>query len=91
MKILTEKVVQVVHQVRCDGCDASCTDNIFGSDYAELSAFWGYNSALDGTKYDIQLCENCFLDIIRMLKTKRSLWCKTEDGNPLYGELKYEQ
>jgi hypothetical protein len=89
MRTTKEQLKLVTDKVYCDGCNACCSSSNFGHDYAELDAWWGYNSTLDGTKYDIQFCENCFKDVIQLLQTKRKLWSKTDINNPLYGELKY--
>ncbi len=91
MRTTKEQLKLVTDKVYCDGCNTCCSNSNFGHDYAGLEAWWGYNSILDGTKYDIQLCENCFKDIIQLLQTKRKLWSKTDVNNPLYGQLKYHE
>ena len=86
-----EKTIKVTDKVYCDSCNAVCTHHNYGHDYAEISAVWGYNSKLDGVSYEIHLCENCFLNIIKHLQTRRTLWAKDDSNNPLYGSLKYHQ
>lgn len=62
---------QVEDQIRCDICDAICTDKQLGSEYATLDAMWGYKSKKDGSRYEIHLCESCFDKIISWMKTER--------------------
>jgi len=72
MRTFKEKTIKVVEDVRCDACDKSTTNyNDVGPDYATLESFWGYGSEKDGTKYNIELCETCFFDVINFLKEKR--------------------
>lgn len=72
MKTFKEKTIKVVDDVRCDSCGASTTNNIIsGPDYATLEGCWGYGSKNDGTKYDIELCENCFFEVLDFIKDNR--------------------
>lgn len=81
---------KVEDQVRCDICDYLCTNDQLGSEYATLEAMWGYNSSKDGKKYDIQLCESCFDEIIEWMKQKRKkiLGCFSypHETDPLKGQ-----
>ena len=72
MKTYKKKTVKVVDQVLCDCCGQSTTNiEQIGPDYATLESCWGYGSPNDGVKYDIQLCENCFYDILKTIRQKR--------------------
>lgn len=57
------KQVEVVTDVVCDVCNQS-TKLEFGT----LSAHWGYGSRHDGEKYELQLCEKCFVYALATLK-----------------------
>jgi hypothetical protein len=72
MKNFTEKTIKVVHDVHCDVCGKSTTNFVdVGPDYATLESCWGYGSKHDGSKYNIELCENCFFEILNFIKDKR--------------------
>lgn len=71
MKLYKEVKRKVEDKVFCDICGQSCTLDQFGSEYATLEAQWGYSSKRDGQKFDIQICEKCFEEILEWIKTKR--------------------
>ena len=71
MKTYKQEYKKVEDKVYCDMCGLCCTDDNFGDEYATLEASWGYNSLKDGTKYDIQLCEQCFDETLQFLKNRR--------------------
>jgi len=72
MKTFKEQLKRVVDDVYCDACGKSTTINTnIGPDYATLESCWGYGSYHDGSKYDIELCETCFFDVINFIKEKR--------------------
>jgi hypothetical protein len=72
MKIFKEQRRRVVDDVSCDICGKSTTNNTnVGPDYATLESCWGYGSKHDGSKYDIELCENCFFEVLDFIKQKR--------------------
>jgi hypothetical protein len=71
MKQFKNKTVEVLDDLICDICGESCKDKNFGYESANISATWGYASNQDGSKYDIDLCENCFektLDFLQGLR-----------------------
>lgn len=70
MKTFKKKTVKVLDKIYCDSCGENCSKDI-DHEYAELSATWGYCSNQDGTQYDIQICENCFNEVLESLKKKR--------------------
>lgn len=71
MKTYKEKIVKVIDDVHCDVCGKSATTMNIGPAWAELSACWGYGSIHDGYQYEIDICENCFVDVINFIKNKR--------------------
>lgn len=72
MKAFKEKLVKVVENVYCDCCGKSTTHyNEIGPDYATLESCWGYGSKDDGTRYNIDLCESCFSEVLNFIKEKR--------------------
>ena len=72
MKTFKKKTVKVVHDVHCDCCGKSTTNyNYVGPDYATLESCWGYGSKHDGSKYNIDLCEGCFTEVLNFIKEKR--------------------
>jgi hypothetical protein len=72
MKIFKEQLRRVVDNVHCDCCGKSTTNySDVGPDYATLESCWGYGSKDDGSKYNIDLCEECFFEILSVLKEKR--------------------
>ena len=71
MRTFKNKTVKVLDKIYCDVCGLCCTDDNFGDEYATLEASWGYNSLKDGTKYDIQLCEQCFDETLQFIKNRR--------------------
>lgn len=72
MKTFKEQLKRVVDDVCCDACGKSTTINTnIGPDYATLESCWGYGSEKDGTKYNIELCETCFSEVLSFIKEKR--------------------
>lgn len=72
MRTFKKKTVKVVDDVSCDCCGKSTTNYAqVGPDYATLESCWGYGSTNDGSKYNIDLCETCFFEVLTFLKEKR--------------------
>jgi hypothetical protein len=72
MRTFKEEIRKVLSDVSCDICGKSTTNNInIGPDYATLESCWGYGSKNDGTKYNIELCETCFFEVLNFIKDKR--------------------
>lgn len=71
MRTYKEVKRKVEDTVRCDICDYNCTKNQYSSEYATLEASWGYGSQKDGIKYDVQLCESCFDNILNHIRKQR--------------------
>ena len=71
MKTYKQVTVEKLSKIYCDMCGLCCTDDNFGNECAVLEASWGYNSLKDGTKYDIQLCEQCFDETLQFIKNRR--------------------
>jgi len=90
MKTFKEKIIKVVEDINCDACGKSTTNYTdVGPDYATLESCWGYGSKNDGIKYSIELCENCFFEVIGFIKDKRRNVLGTfnypYDNDPLNG------
>jgi hypothetical protein len=64
---------KVVDEILCDVCGESCTitEPIVEHEYAELIATWGYFSDQDGKQFNIDLCENCFNDVLSFMRNSR--------------------
>ena len=73
MDLRTYKTVKrkVEDKVICDVCGKTCTNDYYEKEYATVEACWGYGSKQDGSKFDIQLCENCFGDMLGWMTKKR--------------------
>lgn len=70
MRTHKEHVTKVVDKIYCDACGEDCSNNI-DHEYAELIAAWGYCSKQDGIQYNIEICENCFDEVLTFIKQKR--------------------
>ncbi|PSL13077.1 hypothetical protein CLV44_11474 [Marinobacterium halophilum] len=86
MKIMTQKVVDAVEDMRCDVCGVSTSG---GGErppqFGELRAEWGYGSRHDGERYEVHLCEGCFFSALATLKEERRA-CRMFDENEQDGE-----
>jgi len=72
MRTWKTKTIKTVDDVHCDACGKSTTNyNDIGPDYGTLESCWGYGSSNDGSKYNIDLCETCFFEVLTFLKEKR--------------------
>jgi len=72
MKIMTQKVVDVVEDVRCDVCgDSTSCEGKYPPQFGMLKADWGYGSRHDGEQYELHLCEGCFFSALATLKQER--------------------
>lgn len=73
MRTHKEEVKKVLGEILCDCCGKSCTitEPVIEHEYAELIATWGYFSDQDGSQYNIDICENCFTDVVNFIKDKR--------------------
>lgn len=93
MKTYKKKLTKVIDQILCDCCGDSCTKEVptikpsFDHEYATIEATWGYFSNQDGTQYSIEICENCFNEVLDFLKKKRqkTLGCFDYPNDPLSG------
>lgn len=90
MKTYKKEYKQVLDKIYCDMCGLCCTDDNFGNEVATLEASWGYCSSKDGSKFDIQLCERCFDDVLEWIKKKRKSYLGVfkypYEKDPLNGE-----
>lgn len=71
MKITGLVEVEAVTDVRCDVCDCSTRLRSGNLEYGILNAHWGYGALHDGERYEVHLCETCFLATLAYLKQKR--------------------
>lgn len=77
---------KVEDKVICDVCGKTCTNDFYEKEYATVEASWGYGSKQDGSKFDIQLCENCFMIAVSFLRNQRSKHIPTPKNDPLNGK-----
>lgn len=82
MKTYKKELKKIVDKIFCDCCGQSCTTTspIIEHEYATIEATWGYFSNQDGIQYNIEICENCFNEIVESIKIKRK---------KILGPLKY--
>jgi hypothetical protein len=86
MKTYKKEYRQVEDRVYCDICGNSCSTDLFGGEYATIEAVWGYGSKHDGEKYDIQICEGCFFETVRWMKSKRLTNLNIENHDAIFGD-----
>lgn len=60
-----------VIDIVCDVCGASCRTPLDDYEYATLTATWGYHSRKDGETENLDLCEDCFDDVVRHLQARK--------------------
>ena len=79
MKKYKTRLTKMLVDLCCDVCGQSCKNEHIVRDeecspvivpdadceYATLSANWGYYSRKDGESYHLDLCEDCFDDVVR--------------------------
>jgi hypothetical protein len=70
MKTYKEEIRKAIDKIYCDCCGENCSKDI-DHEYAELSATWGYGCKDDGMEYDIDLCEDCFAEVLHFIKDKK--------------------
>lgn len=75
MRKYEEKPRPVLTDLLCDVCGKSCRTNYadVNFEYATLTAQWGYFSRKDGDNYAMELCEDCFDDVIKYLQQKKQI------------------
>ena len=71
MKTYKEEIRKAIDNVICDCCGQSCDTINMGPSWASLGATWGYGCKNDGMEYDIDLCENCFAEVLDFIRSKR--------------------
>lgn len=91
MKTYKKKTIKAIDKVYCDCCGKSTTNiEQVGPDFATLECCWGYGSPNDGTQFEIELCEECFYEVLAIIKMKRKqiLGCFNYpyDADPLEGK-----
>lgn len=86
MKTYKKAYRKVEDKTFCDICGECCTLEQFGTECATLEALWGYASKQDGSKYEIHLCEDCFMITISFLRNQRSKYISTPSPDPFCGQ-----
>jgi len=51
----------------CDVCEKSCKTILDDYECATLCATWGYTSRKDGDTCRMELCEDCFDDVVKYI------------------------
>ncbi len=69
MKVFTEKadIRQELTDVRCNSCGRALQKNEAGyfEDYLSISKKWGYHSPMDGEQHEIDICIDCYQDMVK--------------------------
>ena len=65
------RVIPTLVDLSCDACGKSCKTALGDYEHATLKACWGYSSRKDGTTCEIELCEDCFDDLIKHVETRK--------------------
>jgi hypothetical protein len=73
MKIVEKVEIDTVTDVLCDVCLCSTQATSGGLEFATLNAHWGYGTGLDGERYELHICEDCFLLTVAYLKQERRI------------------
>ena len=71
MKVKELQLVEAVNDVICDVCCCSTRVEGGGLQFGVLQGLWGYGSAHDGERYEIDFCEQCFFRALASLKQER--------------------
>lgn len=71
MKITAMEKTESVNDVLCDVCGDSTRVEGFGLQFGTLRASWGYGSAHDGERYEVDLYEACFFRTLLGLRRER--------------------
>ncbi len=63
---------QEVEKVFCNICGKEIEKDIYGyyRDYLHIEKDWGYNSNKDGENHSIDICEECYDNLIKSFKIK---------------------
>jgi len=78
MRKYKKKLKDVLEDVICDICGKSCNNSgqeVGFAEFAVLEANWGYFSRKDETRYNCEMCEDCFdklTNFIEVLKNEIS-------------------
>lgn len=68
MKITEPMEVDALTDVRCDVCDLSTRPASGDFTYGVLQAHWHQGAMHEGERYEIHLCESCFLQSLTLSK-----------------------
>lgn len=63
---------QEIEKVFCNICGKEIEKDIYGyhRDYLHIEKDWGYNSNKDGENHSIDICEECYDNLIKSFKIK---------------------
>lgn len=70
MKHYTQKLTRVIDNVVCDVCSKVCPNAFYLTESATIEAHWGYGSKHDGLQFEIDICEDCFMDMMGWMQNK---------------------
>jgi hypothetical protein len=71
MKKYKTRQAKALVDICCDVCDKSCKTPLDDYEVATLSAQWGYHSRKDGESYHVDLCEDCFDEVVTYVNKMR--------------------
>lgn len=83
MKKYKTRQAKVLVDICCDVCGKSCKNDYdkeldrelsqnVDFEYATLRATWGYFSRKDGESYHLDICENCFDDVVKHIDAQKT-------------------
>lgn len=70
MRTYKEVKRKVEDKVMCDVCGKICTNDYGDNEHGTLEMIYGYGSKRDGSRLNLDLCEQCIENIIQYLNTK---------------------
>ena len=75
MIVVDKKMVEleVLTDVRCDRCRASCkVNNTENFERASINAVWGYGSKWDGDCWSYEVCQDCAEELLEWMSSKKA-------------------
>jgi len=74
-----EKTIKEINYITCDKCDTVVHDKDLENEIVSIAHTFGYGSNHDGTNISFDICEKCFMEIIKGIDYQSkevSLWDK---------------
>lgn len=64
--------IKKIEKVFCNSCGESIKTDKHGnmSDYLHIEKCWGYDSDMDGEEHSIDICQECYKEMIKKFKIK---------------------